>query len=207
MQQRRSFWLNQFEKETPKVTWFNYVNLMKKNILEFVEFGLRMNLVTTQERTIYRELGPVDDLNKGIMIYDNTTTFSEHIDNLNENINVLYPQYLASEPKNKRYGFSGLLLSGDYSYWAILSFEGSAEYLGVRLFASDELVESFAELMNYQKDEVQKLYQTKDVEESLESKAIRLKIIETLLAQKIVENDKIQKNEIINIIKSPELLK
>ena len=72
-----------------------------------------------------------------------------------------------------------------------------------------------------QKESIKIFYQTKDVEESPESKAIRFKIIETLLAQAL-RNDcenyqgeswqdfknyrKTCREEIIAITKSPELL-
>ena len=140
------------------------------------------------------------------MIYDNSSTFSEHIDKLNDNINILYPKYLASEPKSNM-GFGGLLSNGDYSPWAIFSFEASTDYLVVGLLVSEEWVENFTELMNHKEDVIKRLYQSKDIEESLESKAIRLKIIETLLAKKIVSDDGGQEEEISAITKTPELLK
>ena len=77
----------------------------------------------------------------------------------------------------------------------------------VGLLVSEEWVENFTELMNYKEDVIKRLYQSKDIEESLESKAIRLKIIETLLAKKIVSDDGGQEEEISAITKTPELLK
>ena len=76
----------------------------------------------------------------------------------------------------------------------------------VGLLVSEEWVENFTELMNHKEDVIKRLYQSKDIEESLESKAIRLKIIETLLAKKIVSDDGGQEEEISAITKSPELL-
>ncbi|MBT3813833.1 hypothetical protein HOG07_00190, partial [Candidatus Woesearchaeota archaeon] len=160
------------------------------------------------EEIIYHELGPVDNLNKEIMIYDNSTTFPEHIDQLNENIKILYPKYLAIEPKDESfYGF-GLFEIGYYSYGGLLSTEVSAYYLISKLLRAEEFVNDLIELKDYYaKNIIKEFYQTKDIEESLESKAIRLKIIETLLAKKIVSDDGGQEEEISAITKTPELLK
>jgi len=210
MDEKKNVLLSLFENEVLDVTWFNFIDLTKQTILENVELGLQLELLRTQEKIIYHQLGPVDNVNQGIMIYDNSSSLSEHIDKLNDNIKILYPKYLAIKPQEESgSGWAGMLdVGGDYSYGDLLSISGSVNYLGSELFGAEELSLKLVELREkYQKDSVEELYQTKDVEESLESKAIRLKIIETLLAQKIVENDKIQKNEIINIIKSPELLK
>ena len=204
--EKRKLFLDIFEKTIPEVTWFNFIDLKKQSILDNIELGFQLDIFRAQEEAIYHELGPVDNLNKRIMIYDNSSTFSEHIDKLNDNINILYPKYLASEPKSNM-GFGGLLSNGDYSPWAIFSFEASTDYLVVGLLVSEEWVENFTELMNHKEDVIKRLYQSKDIEESLESKAIRLKIIETLLAKKIVSDDGGQEEEISAITKTPELLK
>ena len=204
--EKRKLFLDIFEKTIPEVTWFNFIDLKKQSILDNIELGFQLDIFRAQEEAIYHELGPVDNLNKRIMIYDNSSTFSEHIDKLNDNINILYPKYLASEPKSNM-GFGGLLSNGDYSPWAIFSFEASTDYLVVGLLVSEEWVENFTELMNHKEDVIKRLYQSKDIEESLESKAIRLKIIETLLAKKIVSDDGGQEEEISAITKTLELLK
>jgi len=208
IEEKKTFLLNIFEKEVPEVTWFNFIELTKQNILEYTKFSFGLSVLNHKEEIIYHELGPVDNLNKEIMIYDNSTTFPEHIDQLNENIKILYPKYLAIEPKDESfYGF-GLFEIGYYSYGGLLSTEVSAYYLISKLLRAEEFVNDLIELKDYYaKNIIKEFYQTKDIEESLESKAIRLKIIETLLAKKIVSDDGGQEEEISAITKTPELLK
>ncbi|MBT3814747.1 hypothetical protein HOE37_00055 [Candidatus Woesearchaeota archaeon] len=217
-EQRRTSFLGLFEKSYPKVTLWNVLDLTTETILDSVGFGLKLNLNNDYRRIINDEGGHIIHNS----FYDNSSTLLEHIDSLDENIKVLYPKYLAIKPEIFNKDWVPGLGGEEYSYKDLLSWDRSWGYLFVKATPFEELGPDLTRLREkIQKESIKIFYQTKDVEESPESKAIRFKIIETLLAQAL-RNDcenyqgeswqdfknyrKTCREEIIAITKSPELL-
>ncbi len=111
---------------------------------------------------------------------DNLT---KHIFKLKNSIELLYPKYLKSKSLTNAWG-----CEESYSYWNIISFSGSMDYLFEDLFYFKMFCDSSRELEEYKKRDFETFYQTKDVKESLQSKVIRLKMIETFLARSVISD-------------------
>ena len=200
-----------FDVEIPQVTWKNYFDLSKMSIVNIVEIGNVLGIYRNYQNVIDYEIGPVYEIRQNMTFYDNATTLERHITNLDENVEILYSMYLSadkSEKENRVGGWgSSMTIEGAYSYKNLVSLGRSMEYLGAQFFGVEELANSLDQIRKeYNEDYVVELYQNKDVQESLESKAIRLKILETLLAKKVMGYTKMNGEEMGEITKSPELL-
>lgn len=197
---RKNLLTSIFEKKFSKATWSDFANPKMDVVLYYVQLGLDWGFHRTVLQTIEYEWN---------IIHNQTTDLTEHTNKLNENIKILYPKFLAIKPKEDTsgMGFSSIYQEPtEYSFSHIISFDKSLGYLVGRITHFEKLGQELSELReNYLKEKIQELYQTKDVEESSESKAIRFKIIETLLAKQIIQNNQQQKQEMIDLTQSPEL--
>lgn len=199
-EKRRNLFASIFEKQFLKATWSNFANPIIETVLYYVQLGFDLSFHRTGWQITEYEWN---------FIQNQTTDLTEHINKLNENIKILYPQFLAIKPTKNVFGSVVTEIYQEptkYSFKHLISFDKSLGYLVGRITHFEKLEQELSKLReNYLKEKIQELYQTKDVEESPESKAIRLKIIETLLAKQIIQNDQQQKQEMIDLTQSPEL--
>jgi len=197
-EERKNLFSEIFERKVPKTTWPNSFDLIVENVLYYVELGLELSFQRNSWKAIDYEWK---------FIQNETIDLTEHSNKLNENIKILYPKFLAIKPTSDTFGldFSSQEPT-KYSFTHIISFDKSMGYLIGRITHFEKFEQELNKLReNYLKEKIQELYRTKDIEESLESKAIRLKIIETLLAKQIIRNNPEQKEEIVEITQSPSL--
>ena len=185
-------------KKFTKITWNNY----EQPFIDYVSYVVEVGFDFGNQ---YLALDVIE--HEYELINNQSVVLTDHINKINGNIQILYPLYLnlKSQGEISNVGFSDLISIGYYDIDYILSFDDSLDYLYGNLYYGYEFENKLKDIRNnYYKDKIDELMLTK-VEESKESKVIRLKIIETLIGKEIIKLDHTKKKEIIEMTNSPEL--
>ncbi|MBU1622930.1 MAG: DUF1080 domain-containing protein, partial [Nanoarchaeota archaeon] len=106
---------------------------------------------------------------------------TKYIEEKEKNIAVSYQQSFASE-RNQEFDILGYQEQNAYRYKYIFSFFDSYDYLSGRLIYLEKLKQEIVKVLDdYYKNKINVIYNNRNVEESLQSKAIRLTVMERFL--------------------------
>jgi len=178
--ERRRVITYSFEKEPLTINIFNFPQKVNEVVLWTYRLGLDLGFNSVMVKMIKNS----SDLN---------ANFSKDILNSEKNIRSLYPRFLSLKNAGEYPDYPSFLntrVNSNY-YWneALFNSKYGNDYLwnlwSWRLDLRDKLN---ALKYEYPRQRIAELYQTIDVGESEQSKAIRLKIIELLLAKQIYVN-------------------
>ena len=141
--------------------------------------------------------------------YDGTQTIQEHIQKLQNNINQIYPKL--SESKQDEEGGVGTIMSmGLFDEQGSLFDKASDKiYKHLDIYkAIERLGSELSEIrQNFQTEKINQDYDKRNIQESDTNKILRLKIVETKIANKVIRDCKTNecKMQIISLTKNPKL--
>jgi hypothetical protein len=176
---RRNLLSNEFERQPTLSTWSNYRNGFANMVVDSTRLSLDLSFQRTAKRAAIYEWKNLP--------YDLTLEEKR----INENIKLLYPQYLRIKPREESiysgYGGFTSMFYGEYSFKFLVSIEKSFSYLLGRIIPVEKMEKEVNDLKeNHLKEKIKEIYETRGTLESPESKVIRLKVIETLIVTQLL---------------------
>ncbi len=178
-------------------------------ILIITRFGLSLSDVRQSISIASKEYARIKGNRiNSTLFYEGSTNIDQHIQHLQNNIDNLY-QKLTNKPKEAKRQTTEL---ADFDFFdekgSLFDLANAKIVIHLDIFkAIVKLGEGLVEERTTRLEErIYKEYSKKDIEESETSKAIRLKILETKIASRVIANCETEecKTQIISLTKNPE---
>lgn len=141
--------------------------------------------------------------------YDGTQTIQEHIQKLQNNVNQLYPK-LSEIKQDDTGGVASIMSMGLFDEQGSLFDKASAKiYKHLDIYkAIERLGTELSDIrQKFQTEKINQDYDKRNIQESDTDKILRLKIVETKIANKVIGDCKTNecKMQIISLTKNPKL--
>ncbi|MBU1111603.1 MAG: hypothetical protein ABIG93_00715 [archaeon] len=187
-----SYYLEKLESDPVEANIFNFFSVVNNRITSTMELArFSANNFFSRDVANYEWDEILEGYEQGVF-YDGTDSLTEHVTRLTGNVKLLYDRYLETEELDvseefyySSGGFMGIVRE-HYNYKYLRESVSSWEYLARRTSLVQDFSQQLGEEFNkYPRDTIEEYYEDRYVEESEESKAIRLKLLETYLAREL----------------------